>query len=285
MIETVLAALAARDWYALAVMAVLLLVAIIKARPAVWDRLPRRLQWLPAVLMGAAAGFVDAARAGEAWHLALAQAVGAGLQIGLGAVGTYHAIVKRLLAPGQQPPDTRSGTGVGERIVVPISTNPPPGGGGAAAMTGMWLATRRLGVALVAIFALTLIPGILGGCSPSSAQWQAQADVASTAADTMNRVVLPVLEDAYRLDGLRAIRSAANAAEVDAALDRVRKRWAPIWASWDGVVAAHDAWARTIEARGDPVATGAAARDAYCRLRASAPAFDVRLPQFPVVPC
>lgn len=92
-----LSAWTARDWYGLAVLVVVLVMRVLTATDA-WSRVPRSLQWLPPVVMGATAGLVDAWSSGAPWQLAIVQAVAAGLQIGLGAVGVYHA-AKRFPAP------------------------------------------------------------------------------------------------------------------------------------------------------------------------------------------
>ena len=89
-LDPLLSAWTARDWYGLAVLVVVLVMRVLTATDA-WSRVPRSLQWLPPVVMGATAGLVDAWSSGEPWQLAIVQAVAAGLQIGLGAVGLHHA--------------------------------------------------------------------------------------------------------------------------------------------------------------------------------------------------
>lgn len=80
----------ARDWYALAVVGVVLVMRGITNTPQ-WALITRRWEWLPPVLLGSVAGLVDAYYSGVHWRLAVLQAVAAGLQIGLGAIGTHHA--------------------------------------------------------------------------------------------------------------------------------------------------------------------------------------------------
>ena len=172
MIEDILAALAARDWYAAAVAGVLIAVAILKARPTIWDRLPRSLQWLPAVLLGAAIGFVDAAQSGIVWHLALIQAASAGLQIGLGAVGVYHASKRVVSKP--KPPGGSSGVIEGNTIV---------GGSGDGIKLAVPPANDPPGAAMVAIPGLT-VALMLAGCGSTLADEKPPCDAATLTAIT-----------------------------------------------------------------------------------------------------
>src|SRR5690606_5086282 len=71
-LDPLLSAWTARDWYGLAVLVVVLVMRVLTA--------------------------TDAWSSGAPWQLAIVQAVAAGLQIGLGAVGLHHAS-KRLPAP------------------------------------------------------------------------------------------------------------------------------------------------------------------------------------------
>lgn len=58
----------------------------------------------------------------------------------------------------------------------------------------------------------------------------------------------------------------------------VEATWAPVWKAWDGVRAAHDTWAAILLQRsGDLPAASARFADAWCGLRAVAPA-TVTLP-------
>ncbi len=83
-------AFAARDWYALAVLGLVLGMRYATQTNA-WAKVPRQYQPAVPVLAGAVAGLGDAFASGAPWKLAIVQAVGAGLQIGLGAVGVHHA--------------------------------------------------------------------------------------------------------------------------------------------------------------------------------------------------
>lgn len=91
----------ARDWYALVVVAVVALMRLATKTEA-WHHVPRRLQWLPPVLMGAGAGLAGAYYEGAPWTAAALQALAAGLQIGLGAVGVHHALKRT--SSGDGPP-------------------------------------------------------------------------------------------------------------------------------------------------------------------------------------
>lgn len=89
-IAELLTAWTARDWYALAVVGVVLVMRGITNTPQ-WALITRRWEWLPPVLLGSVAGLADAYYSGAPWRLAVLQAFAAGLQIGLGAIGVHHA--------------------------------------------------------------------------------------------------------------------------------------------------------------------------------------------------
>ena len=83
-------AFAARDWYALAVLALVLGMRYATQTNA-WAKVPQRYQPAIPAAAGAVAGLADAWRNGSTWQLAIAQAIGAALQIGIGAIGVHHA--------------------------------------------------------------------------------------------------------------------------------------------------------------------------------------------------
>lgn len=89
-IAELLTAWHARDWYALAVLLVLFLTKIFR-ESELWFRIPRWAEPFVPMLLGAVCGLADAYYSGAPPQIAFVQAIAAGLQIGLGAVGVHHA--------------------------------------------------------------------------------------------------------------------------------------------------------------------------------------------------
>jgi hypothetical protein len=91
-ITVLVAALSARAWYPLAAALVTCVIQVLKlVTPTTWERLPRRWQWVPAVLLATLGAFAEAASAGEHWGTAVALAVYGGITIGLASLGILHA--------------------------------------------------------------------------------------------------------------------------------------------------------------------------------------------------
>jgi len=143
----------------------------------------------------------------------------------------------------------------------------------------------------VQVYALLTLLG--NGCAPSALQTQARA--ANALALGANET-LPLLESAYRAEGMRAIDAAHTEQEATLALVRIRQRWQPVWGlcaddqagpshhchdgAWPALVAAQNAWARALEqqAAGTPLDNTTTdrlfrqIRSAYCDLKHALPA-------------
>lgn len=99
-ITQLIQAVQTRAWYAVAALALTLLIALWRMwQPKVWDKIPERLQWLPAVLLAAAGAFVAAWETGATWLEALVVAIYSALTTGTSAIGWAHT-GKRLLGKG-----------------------------------------------------------------------------------------------------------------------------------------------------------------------------------------
>lgn len=133
---------------------------------------------------------------------------------------------------------------------------------------------KPAGLAMMMMLALSLV-----ACSP--AHWAAQARVAEAVEVVATQALVPTLEREYEAAGRRAVAASSSREEFAMRLDIIRAQWEPIWLASEAFVVAHAVWVSAIESEGDTVATGAAARDAYCQLRAVAAA-KVKLPDFPV---
>jgi len=82
----------AHAWYPAAAGVITLLLALFRrVAPATWDRLPRRWQWVPAVVLAMLGAFVDGYAQGVSWRVALALAGYAALTAGMAAIGLVHA--------------------------------------------------------------------------------------------------------------------------------------------------------------------------------------------------
>lgn len=93
-----------RAWYSVVALAIVLLIAVWKrVGPSVWDRIPRRWQWAPAVVLAGAAAFVGAWQTGAGWQEAASVAIYVAITGGGAAVGIHHS-GKRLAGGEEEPP-------------------------------------------------------------------------------------------------------------------------------------------------------------------------------------
>ena len=89
-VEALVAAIQSRAWYPAAALGLTLLINAAKtASPALWDRIPQRLQYLPIVVLAGAGAFVDAWASGVNWQVALALAAYS-LLAALAGIGAHH---------------------------------------------------------------------------------------------------------------------------------------------------------------------------------------------------
>lgn len=145
-ITAIVAAVEARAWYpAIAGAITLLLVLLRRVAPETWARLPRRWQWVPAVVLAALAAFADAATSGVTWRVALALTAYSVLSAGMTAIGLHHA-AKRVVEGG---PDA----------TVPVGVEPSP----AAPDTPSTLRSGAVGLVFMALGMLTVLS--LTGCA------------------------------------------------------------------------------------------------------------------------
>lgn len=148
-----------------------------------------------------------------------------------------------------------------------------------------YLEARRPGPPVLPLVALAILLPPLTACASS---WQAQRPIATAVAQIANGPVYGTLQTRYLDDGIAVTRPGMNKtpAEFDAAVLKVKKKWAPIWASWDTFAAAADAWDNCIGGNCSNIDQIAAqARSSYCRVRLVVIGVGVRLPDFPVVHC
>jgi len=144
----------------------------------------------------------------------------------------------------------------------------PPAGGKAVGLMGCFAVLAAL---------------LCASCSP--AQWQTQGEVAAVVSDVANDRVLPLLESAYRADGLMGVERARDPNEAQLYFVEWKARWLPVWAAWEVFSEAHAAWVAAINSNGDTWATGEAVRKAFCVLKTNALTAGTRLPDFPLVGC
>lgn len=91
-------------WLAVVGYGITIVVAIArKLGPELWRKLPRRLQWLPAVVLAALAGAAEALIMGEPWPVALAVVAYAALIGGTTAVGALHTVKRLAGKPAEGP--------------------------------------------------------------------------------------------------------------------------------------------------------------------------------------
>ncbi len=124
---------------------------------------------------------------------------------------------------------------------------------------------------------------MLAGCSP--AHWAAQREAAAVVSDVANHKALPLLEAAFRADGLMGVERAQGAAEAQLYFIEWKARWLPVWAAWQVFSEAHAAWVAAINSEGDVLATAEAARNAFCLLKSNALKAGARMPDFPLLGC
>lgn len=104
-LSPVVVAIEHRAWYSLAAAVLTLAIALWRRyQPLVWDRIPRRWQWLPAVLVPAAGAFVHAEMTGLSIGVALAVTLYAMISGGMTAIGLAHT-AKRIIGPSEEAPD------------------------------------------------------------------------------------------------------------------------------------------------------------------------------------
>lgn len=120
--------------------------------------------------------------------------------------------------------------------------------------------------------------------SCSAASWEQQRPVAAAVERVTTEAVQPALLRAYENEQMAAVNAATDQVDAQLRVLTVRAQWVPIFAAHDAFVAAHAAWATAIETDGDALATGIAARAAYCKLR-TATKTKVALPDFPAIGC
>lgn len=132
---------------------------------------------------------------------------------------------------------------------------------------------------LVRVLVLVWLALVLCGCPGSTLQVQAQAaNVVAAAANAS----LPVLVEAYRLEGMEAIDAVkaqgGTAEQARRAVDEVKARWAPIWLAWGKLKEAENQWATALEAGNESAGAVVALRAAYCELEACWPASVPAMP-------
>lgn len=93
-----------RAWYPLAAALLTLVISLWRLwQPAVWDRIPEKWQWLPAVLVSTSGAFVDAETHGKTLLMALAMSGYALFSCAMTSIGILHT-AKRMKAFVQKPP-------------------------------------------------------------------------------------------------------------------------------------------------------------------------------------
>jgi hypothetical protein len=124
---------------------------------------------------------------------------------------------------------------------------------------------------------------LVSACGASG--WEAQRTAANTIGHVVNDSAEPAIVAAYRATGRAAIEQAPTQEDAEHALSVHHERWKPLLAAFVAFKEAHTAWQAAIDAKGDPVPSAIAAREAYCRARKLALDFAVELPQLPLMEC
>lgn len=104
MLDQLLPAIQNRNWYAVAAIAVWLVIAAWKRyAPEVYYRIPDGWRWLPPVLLAVCTGFVDGYLSGLPWQQSALRALFAALTMGVGAMGVHGAVAASPLPYGGGP--------------------------------------------------------------------------------------------------------------------------------------------------------------------------------------
>jgi hypothetical protein len=69
------------------------------------------------------------------------------------------------------------------------------------------------------------------------------------------------------LEGDKAIANSKTEAEARTRIEQIKADWKLVWASWETLRVAQDAWAKALEDGGDTAATLKALGEAYCGLQ------------------
>lgn len=153
----------------------------------------------------------------------------------------------------------------------------------------VWRARRSRREILVGAAAWIFLAALAGvatfmiGCTNPAIQ--IQAHTADSIAEAANST-LPMLIQRYREEGFRELErlkaeGGATQDDANAALAVVKARWKPIWAAWDALSVAQDAWADALETGGALGPPLKALKEAYCQLRAVWPK---DIPAVPLAP-
>lgn len=127
--------------------------------------------------------------------------------------------------------------------------------------------------------ALVLLAVLLAvGCTDAARQIQVQTAEATAAGANAG---LPLLVERYRAKGLEIIDKAETRDEAEKKLAVLDAEWAPVWAAWEGLRIAQDAWATALEDGGELGGALEAVKVAYCGLRETWPD---DIPAIPLVP-
>lgn len=105
-IEVLVRAFEARDVYVVAVFAALAIGELLKKSPRLWEAIPSKLQFLPALLTGFSAGFLDAIVAGLSVTEATVQGLAATGYVGFGSVGIFE-VMRRAKSGSRQDSEIR----------------------------------------------------------------------------------------------------------------------------------------------------------------------------------
>jgi len=116
----VVQAIDARAWYPLvAGLLTLAIHAYKKFQPLVWNKIPSRWQWAPAMLVAGATGFVDAELTGKTLTMALVMTLYSFFSIGAPAVGMAHTVKRIAASKNPRPPPSMKPTVVALILLVP----------------------------------------------------------------------------------------------------------------------------------------------------------------------
>jgi hypothetical protein len=134
--------------------------------------------------------------------------------------------------------------------------------------------------------ALVMAALVMGNAGCPDYVRQAQAQTANAVAQAAN-AALPVIVEAYRQEGLRAIddvkAKGGTADDARAAVEAVKAKWTPIWEAWAALRIAEDAWADALEQGADTTGALVGLRSAYCQFMARWPSTVPVIPLAPVI--